>query len=321
MRHVVARLLFCTSFGITFLTACGSGGDKAVAPTQVGIDSISPSKGTVGTEVRIAGRGFASGSQVLFGALASPSVQLQNGVLFAAAPTGLTAGTSYDIKVVNGGSAATLTGAFQAVAPSVSRVNGATLPTGLAGMTVLIEGGAFGDARHGKVFFTNTGGAPIQATIADSANDWTDRFIVTTVPQGVTSTSQISVQTATGTSGSVTFTLISGSSFSPSTIAWTATTALPMPLQGLGAAFVPAVTAAQPNDYVYVVGGAADSTDVATTNVVRASVQQTGALGSWSSGAALTTLPAARAYHALVAATPYNAAVDTTTSEGYLYAI
>ena len=249
MRRVVARFLICTASctlaSTTLLTACGSG-DKATAPTPVSLDSISPSKGTVGTEVRISGRGFTSASQVLFGTLASTNVQLQNGVLFATAPSGLTAGSAYDVKVANGGTSATLTSAFQAVAPSVSRVNGATLPTGLAGMTVLIEGAAFGDARHGKVLFTNTGGSPIQATIADSVNDWTDSFIVTTVPQGVTSTSQITVQTATGTSAGVTFTLISGASFSPSTIAWTATTALPVALQGLGAAFVPAVTAAQP---------------------------------------------------------------------------
>ena len=157
--------------------------------------------------------------------------------------------------------------------------------------------------------------------IADSVNDWTNSFIVTTVPQGVTSASQITVQTASGTSGAITFTLLTGGTFSPSTISWTATSSMPTPLQGLAAAFVPAANASNPTNYVYVVGGAADSTDVATTSVLRAPVQQTGALGAWNSGAAMTQLPSARAYHALTAATAYNSPIDTTTTNGYLYAI
>jgi hypothetical protein len=271
----------------------------------------------------IAGHYLASDAKVYFGTHVSPSVQLQNGSLFASAPDSLTAGSSYDVKLVNGdGGTTTLAGAFQVVAPMLTRVNSATKPSGLVGMTVLIEGGALGDAKHGKVFFTNTGSStPIQAVIADSVNDWTNSFIVTTVPQGVTSTSQITVQTATGTSGAISFTLLTGGTFSPSTITWTATSSLPTPLQGLAAAFVPAANASNPANYVYVVGGAADSTNAATTTVLRAQVQQTGALGTWSSGAAMTQLPSARAYHALAAATAYNSPIDTTTTNGYLYAI
>lgn len=308
---------------VALSAACGSGDKTAGPKLQPTIDSIAPRQGTVGTEVMIAGRYLASGAKVYFGTHLSPSVQLQNGALFAAAPDSITAGTSYDVKVVNSdGGTASLVGAFQVVAPTLTRVDGATKPSGLAGMTILIEGSALGDAKHGKVFFTNSGSSsPIQAVIADSVNDWTDSFIVTTVPQGVTSTSEITVQTATGTSGAVTFTLLTGGTFSPSTITWTATSSMPQPLQGLAAAFVPAANATQPANYVYVVGGAADSTDIATTTVLRAQVQQTGALGAWSSGAALTQLPSARAYHALAAATAYNAPIDTATTNGYLYAI
>jgi hypothetical protein len=172
------------------------------------------------------------------------------------------------------------------------------------------------------VFFTNAGSStPIQAVIADSINDWTNTFIVTTVPAGVTSASQITVQTATGVSGGVSFALVSGSTFSPSTITWTATTALPQALQGLGAAFVPSPASAYPANYVFVVGGAADSTNVATTAVFRSAVQASGALGSWSAGAPVTALPVPRAYHAVTAATAYNSGLDTTTTAAYLYAL
>jgi hypothetical protein len=264
---------------------------------------------------------FAADSvRVFFGSFGSPLVERQNGVLYATAPEGLVAGTSYDVRLVNrNGGADTLLAAFQAVGPTVMRVNGVTKPTGLVGMTVLIEGDAFGDARHGKVFFTGTGGSPIQAVIADSANDWTNNYIVTTVPSGVPNTSGITVQTATGTTTPVSFSLITGATFSPSVINWTRTADLPAPLQGLGAVFVPpANVGVNPANYVFVVGGAADQTNVATTSLFRAQVQQSGALASWTS---LPALPSARAYHATAAATAYTAALDTMTTAAWLYTL
>ena len=84
------------------LVACG--GDKAAAPVIVPpvLDSISPSRGTVGTLVRLNGSAFANDSvRVYFGALASPQVERQSGVLYATAPEGLVLGTRYDVRVVN----------------------------------------------------------------------------------------------------------------------------------------------------------------------------------------------------------------------------
>lgn len=304
------------------LVGCGSG-DKGTAPQIVPpvLDSISPARGTTGTIVRLVGSAFADSSHVFFNGLASPRVDRQANQLFVTAPEGLARGTIYDVRLINrDGGSDTLLAAFQAVAPSVSRVNGVTKPTGLIGMTVLIEGSAFGDSHHGKVFFAAADGTPIQAVIADTLNDWADSYIVTTVPTGTANASKITVQTATGTSSVVSFNLISGATFSPSTITWTQTSALPQPLQGLGAAFVPAANAGvNAANYVFVVGGAADQTNVATTAVYRAQAQQSGVLSAWS--AATNPLPVARAYDATVAASAYTAALDTATTEAYLYAI
>jgi hypothetical protein len=303
------------------LSACG--GDKAVSPNIVPpvADSINPARGTVGTVLRVMGTGFSDSVRVFFNGFASPRVERQGSLLFVTAPEGLVRGTMYDLRITNrDGGADTLPAAFQAVAPAVSRVNGVTKPSGLVGMTVLIEGDAFGDARHGKVFFAGSGGVPIQATVADSANDWTNGYIVTTVPSGTANASQITVQTATGTSASLAFNLISGSTFSPSVINWTQTSPLPQPLQGLGAVFVPSGnTAINPANYVFVVGGAADQTNVATTAVYRAQAQQSGALSVWTPAA--NQLPVPLAYHATVAASAYTAALDTMTTAAYLYAI
>jgi len=317
MRRLLSMLI-----PVAAITACG-GGDKAAAPHIVPpvADSINPARGTTGTIVRVMGSAFTDSAHVFFNGLLSPKVERQGSQLFVTAPEGLARGTTYDIRVVNrDGGADTLAAAFQVVSPAVSRVNGVTKPTGLIGMTVLIEGDAFGDYRHGKVFFAGSGGTPIQATIVDTLNDWTNNYVVTTVPTGTSNTSQVTIQTATGTSSTISFSLISGATFSPSAINWTKTSALPQPLQGLGAVFVPpSNSAVNPANYVFVVGGAADQTNVATTAVYRAQAQQSGALSTWTP--ATTPLPAARAYHTTVAASAYTAALDTTTTEAYLYAI
>lgn len=295
-----------------------SGAFDAVAPPVV--QAVSPDHGTVGTEVRVEGSGFSTDSvSAYFGDVEASRVELDGGVLFAFAPAGLAPGSTYDLRVVNRGRAAdTLLAAFHTVPPSVARVNGATRPTGLIGMTVILEGDAFGDlVGPGKVFFEGSSGEPIEAAVVDSTQDWTNRFIVTTVPQGVADTSSIWVQTATGESARVEFRLISSGTFSPSLINWTRTTPLPQPLQGLGAVFVPVEDGAQPANYVFTLGGA-DTTNTAAPVIYRATVEQSGALGAWTE---MTPLPMGRAYHATVAATALTSALDTTTTAAYLYAL
>jgi hypothetical protein len=201
--------------------------------------------------------------------------------------------------------------------PTISAINGAPKPSGFVGMAVAIQGTNFGDAAHGKVLFTVSGGAPIQATIANASTDWSGTLIVATVPSGVTGNAQITVQTSGGTSNAILFTLISNAPFSPSTITWTATASLPSALTGLGAAVVPVPTSSAP-EYVFTIGGA-DTTGKATTIVYRSQVQASGALGAWTTS--LTPLPQPRAYETTVAATAYNSGLDTTSTAAYLYAI
>lgn len=284
------------------------------------VDSIAPRTGTVGTEVRIFGTGFSTDSAaVFFGSTPASAVAFESGSLYAVVPAGIAAGTAYDVRVVNRGMAAdTVAAAFTAVAPTLSRINGVTKPTGLSGMTIVLEGGAFGVARSGRVLFTPFGGAAIQAVVVDSTNDWTDNLVVTSVPAGIGDSAMVTIVTATGTSAPILFRLIQSGQFSPSTIQWTQATALPVALQGLGAVFVPIESGPARANYVFTAGGA-DSTGTARDLVFRATVAQTGALGaSWATG--LPALPGPRAYHATVAATAYTAAIDTAIG-GYLYVI
>jgi hypothetical protein len=314
-RAIVSLLPFAL-----VLAACGD--DKSgtgVTGTKPELMAASPTLGTVGTEVRIDGSSFSAANvRVFFNALESPRVDLGTGAVFARAPDGLLAGTVYTLRVVNdGGKADTLANAFTAVAPAIVRVNGATKPTGLAGMTVIIEGGPYGDSPGAsKVWFAAADGTPVQAVIADSTNDWTNTFIVTTVPQATADTSFLWVETPTGVSDSVEFRLIQSGTFSPSLINWTATASLPQPLQGLGGVFLAIESGATPSNYVFALGGA-DTTQTPTTAVYRAGVQQSGQLQNW---ATLAGLPQRRAYAATTAASPFNAALDTTVG-GVLYVV
>lgn len=200
--------------------------------------------------------------------------------------------------------------------PALSVVNGVPKPTGLVGMTVLLQGTNLG-TTSGKVLFTPAaGGTAIEATIATPA-DWTDSFVLTTVPNGTAPDAKITVVTAGGTSNAVPFALISNAAFSPSTITWTRTTDLPTALQGLGAAYVPVSSGSTKANYVFTVGGA-DATNKATSLVYRSQAQANGSLGAWTTVAAL---PQSRAYHTTVAATAFTAALDTATTAGYLFAI
>ncbi|MDX1567029.1 MAG: IPT/TIG domain-containing protein [Longimicrobiales bacterium] len=307
--------------------ACG-GDDGPTAteqPTQPSIASVSPNEGTAGTEVRIDGTGFEDGTQVFFDGLESPRVQLESGSLFALAPTGIALGTTYDVRVVNTvqslEAADTAEATFTGITPGNLRVNGVTKPRGLEGMTVIIEGRAFGDSldlSEGQVFFEATDGSALQATVSDPTTDWADDFIVTSVPAGIADTSKVWVETLLGASDSVEFRLLQSGEFSPSNINWTQTTALPQPLQGLGAVFVPVESGSAPANYVFTMGGA-DGTNTAQAAVYRNTVQQTGELsGSWST---LTDMPGARAYHTATAATAFTAALDTTTTVAVLYAL
>lgn len=302
------------------LTACG--GDPATPATPPELTTLTPATGTSGTEVRIDGAGLQAGAAVRFDGTESPAVQLDGNALFAVAPAGLTGGSVYDVTVENpDGGEATLAAAFTAVAPTASRVNGVTKPTGLPGMTIIIEGAAFGDdpaLAEGHVYFETSGGSVLEATIADAVNDWTNAFIVTSVPQGVSDTSRLWVETATGASDTIEFRLIQSGTFSPSLINWTTTTALPQALQGLGAVFVPVEDGPAPANYVFTLGGA-DDTGAPTTAVYRATVEQSGALGGqWTE---LSPIPEARVHHASAAATAFTAALDTTTTAAYLYVI
>lgn len=300
------------------LAACsddptGPGDDvEGPAPT---VSAIEPTEGTVGTELRITGTNFRSGADVELGSFAATDVDVASATeIFATVPAGVVVGTTYGVTVTNAdGTTVGFPNAFSPVAPTLDFVNGATKPSGNPGSTVIVEGRAFGDAQGaGKVLFSNAAGGTLEATIA-SADDWTDTFILTTVPTDAAS-GPVLVETATGQSESLEFTVTSSATFSPSTIAWTETQALPLTLSGHGAVATSIEDGSGTTvQYVYVTGGAGNDS-VPVSDVYYNTIQADGSVtATWQSGTALST---ARTHHAVVAATPFN---SRAPDSGYLF--
>jgi hypothetical protein len=295
------------------VAACGgrdSTGPKGVPPTIV---SVSPVKGTVGTELTVTGTDFRAGATVRIGTLSATNVQVANATtLYATVPAGVVAGQVYDLSIENGGGGSvTRAATFTPVAPTLLYVNGATRPSANAGSTVILEGDAFGDVQGtGQVLFSDGVGGTIAAVIA-SPDDWTNTFIVTTLPTGA-ATGDVKIKTATGTSAAVALTMVSNAQFSPSAIQWTKTTTLPVGVSGHHAVVATVQGTSSASNVVYVTGGA-DDTNVPRTTAWAASVLAGGQLGPWTT---LSPLPAGRAFHASVVATPFNSRVK---GAGYLY--
>ena len=316
MIHMkVIRLKHVIVLGIGSLVwACG--GDNIGPEGPLTVTSVTPSTGTVGTELRITGTGFVAGAQVLLDGLSATGVDVTSSTeVFASVPSGVVANQVYDVTVRNaGGGEVTFAAAFTAVAPTLQFVNSATKPSGNTGSTVIIEGEAFGDAQGpGQVLFSDGAGGTLPATIV-AADDWTDTFIVTTVPSSAAD-GPVVVQTGTGNSNSLPFTIMQNATFSPSTIAWAETQALPAALSGHDALFVPIDNAGgQTVQYVYVSGGASNNDDP-RSNIDFSVIQNDGSLSGWTAG---TALPVAQAFHAMVAATQFNSKVKAS---GHLYII
>lgn len=137
---------------------------------------------------------------------------------------------------------------------------------------------------------------------------------MTTVPSG-TADGDLVVTTATGTSNALPFTVTSSATFSPSTINWTVTADLPAGLSGHRAVSVPIDDAGGTTvQFVHVLGGASDDA-APRTDVSVSTIQADGSLSGWN---ATSSLPEGRAFHAAVAATPFNSKVR---GSGELYVL
>lgn len=303
---------------LIIMPACGGDNEEKVTEptgTDPSVGSISPDSGNVGTMVEITGSDFESGAVVYFGKYQAISTEfVSSSTLVAFASDSLKPGILYEVKVKNpGGAEDSYSGNYRAVPPNLIVMNGVSRPSGNTESTAILEGRAFGDLlSRGKVFFSDASGQPIEATVSLEDN-WTNEFILTTVPSG-TETGPVWIETPTGASDSIIFTITSSPSFSPSVINWTETTPLPEPSQGHGANFIEIESGPGAGSIIYVTGGA-DSSATPRSGVISSEIDELGQLLSWNSEA---DMPEERAFHGSAIATPFNAFIDTLNA-GFLY--
>lgn len=315
MFRIAARTIFVI---VPLLILIGCGGNDSTNPPVIGdppvVTAIAPQTGTVGTEFEITGANFRVGALVFFDTLAANSVEVvSDSSLFGYVPAGVVIDHEYTVIVRNiDGTSGSLQTAFSAVAPVLYYVNSATKPSGNSGSTVILEGYAFGDIQgDGQVLFSDGAGGTVSASI-DNPDDWTNSFIVTTVPNGA-ETGDIFVQTATGTSGTLIFKVTQSATFSPSVINWTSTTPLPFGVSGHQSNYIPIDDGGAIARYVLVTGGRDDAITRSDANL--AVIQAGGDIAAWSGTSAL---PDPTAFHAVVVATPFNSKVN---GDGYVYCI
>jgi hypothetical protein len=316
LRHGLALALAYTLVGAMW--ACGDDdGSGPVTGLQPDVVRVTPDSGNVGTQVEIAGSSFEEGASVAFGAWPADSVVFIDATtLLAFAPDSLQRDSVYDVLVANpGGGSDVLTDAYKAVAPALQVVNGVSKPSGNAGSTVILEGKSFGDLfGKGRVFFSDAAGQPLEAPVALPEN-WTNEFIVSTVPSSA-ETGPVWIETPTGASDSIVFTITQSATFSPSLINWTETQPLPDSSQGHGAVFLSIESGPGAGNLVYVTGGA----DGALSPRSDVSYAEIDAAGQFSAYTSAVALPQPRAFHGTTVATPFNALIDTMVA-GYLYVV
>ncbi len=203
--------------------------------------------------------------------------------------------------------------------PSVTGINGGISGSGTVGSIFVIDGNGFGDlstvpSAGYSVDFRDATTNDILAT-ADMINGvWSNIFIKGKVPNLAAGTIyKVTVTTPGGTSNAVSFLIVAGVAFSPSTITWSQTSALPVAQQGFPTVIAPifkSITSV-PDNYIYAIGGNTatsgtvngKASNVATVNFNRMD-NANGALdASW---AATTSLPAPRGFAAAVIANSFN---------------
>lgn len=188
--------------------------------------------------------------------------------------------------------------------PTILNINSETDPSSALGAPIEIHGKAFGSAP-GQVVFTE--GSTV-ATVTPEAAGWMNTGIVVPVPRamGLASpgTVTVTVKTRVGTSNEVSFSLVDTPTFNLNNVTWTATTDLPVPLTGLGAA---AVFVNSASAYLVVAGGFDGS--VNTSNVYSNVLAADGTVGpSWTTISNMP-LPDSRAHFGMVEADPSNSLV------------
>ncbi|MEX2369581.1 MAG: IPT/TIG domain-containing protein [Bacteroidales bacterium] len=309
MKTIIRTIIASMFISVLTISACRKGLEPEIV-------MITPDRGGISTEITIEGFNFEADASVEIDNIESSYVEVIGDVIYAMIPSGVTPSVPLDVTVINpGGRSATLEEAFTAIPPELDFVNSATKPSGIIGSTIILEGSAFGSLQgDSKIIFSDGAGGTVEATV-QSADDWTDEFIITTVPSG-TGDGPVYIETELGKSNEIEFMLATAATFSPSTISWSGTTSLPVAVSGHSANFVRIEdeTSGDLKQFAYVTGGRNNGAE-ALNQALYGEIDTDGTIAEWVAG---STIPTAVSFHQSIAATPFNSKVD---GDGYLFTL
>ncbi len=203
--------------------------------------------------------------------------------------------------------------------PSIQNINGSTIPTSAVGFPTEINGSGF-QSTPGKVNFSQ---GAVSVDVVPETSSWSDAGVVAVVPSTagfiVPGTVSVTVVTTVGTSNTVSLGLVAMTGFSPNTMGWGTTLALPTAMTGLRAVAVPGSTTG--TAFAVVTGGFNGTAN--TTTVWSNNLNADGTVGSttntsWTS-IATSPLPDSRADHSMAEADPTNSLVPI--GKAYVYVI
>jgi hypothetical protein len=228
--------------------------------------------------------------------------------------------------------------------PTISNLNGETIPAAIVGQPIEINGTNFGSSP-GTVSFSQ--GANVENVTPVASGAWTNGNILVSVPTTLTSpgvalvtvtlagatptpvvsssigqvTSGTSATVASGssTSAPIALNLVAITPVNPATTTWTQTAPLPTPLRAESAV---AIRGATP--LVYVIGGntgniGSIASNTATDNSNLVYVGAADAFSTITSWTAAASLPAPVAFAAAAEADPTNSLVPI--GQGYVYVV
>ena len=194
--------------------------------------------------------------------------------------------------------------------PRVDFVDGAIEPVLVRAQAIVIEGFGFGDSQAtGAIAFPRLGGGVVAAAVPPGG--WSDRLLRATVPDSATS-GILTVTSADGRHLTATVHVLPHVVFDPATLTWQPRPTFPGAPAGVAlAASAEPVASGGLAVAVYAAGGGeprgGDSSIVPDSAVFTARAAPGGALGGWT---VQPSLPAPRAYAALVAANRFNSRLD-----------
>jgi RHS repeat-associated protein len=198
-NNCTGPIVVTTAYGSTSPATLTIQGTTAgcTSSSALTLTGLSPSSGTVGTQVTLSGSGFGAtqgASQVLFNGAAATASSWSDSSITALVPTEATSGP----VTVTVGSQTSSSVQFTVTVPAV--VSSVSPTSGTVGASVTVTGSNFGSTQGSNTITFNG----VSATVTS----WSDTQIIATVPKAATTGAVVVTTSGTASNSNISFTVI-----------------------------------------------------------------------------------------------------------------